>query len=231
MVWLVGDLGVSLILLIDNYDSFVQNLGRYFQRLGQDIFVVRNDQITVEQIRKMNPQAIVISPGPCTPDTAGISLEVIRELGREYPILGVCLGHQAIGQAYGGSVVLAKEPVHGRSSFIEHDGDGLFKEIDGAFQACRYHSLVVAEEGLPENLQKTAWLGDGTVMGIRHKEFPVVGIQFHPESVLTNNGFTILAQFLKLAGIEVDMVVPSVTDECRAGEAGPFETPNRPATF
>jgi len=215
-----------LILLIDNYDSFVQNLGRYFQRLGQDTFVVRNDQIDVDQIRKMNPQAIVISPGPCTPDTAGISLEVVRELGSDYPILGVCLGHQVIGQAYGGSVVLAEEPVHGRSSLIEHDGEGLFREIDGAFEACRYHSLVVSEESLPEKLQKTAWLVDGTVMGIRHTEFLVVGIQFHPESVLTNNGFRILAQFLSLAGIEVDMDVPLVTDECRAGEADPFETSN-----
>ena len=215
-----------MILLIDNYDSFVQNLGRYFQRLGQDTFVVRNDQIDVDQIRKMNPQAIVISPGPCTPDTAGISLEVVRELGSDYPILGVCLGHQAIGQAYGASVVLAEEPVHGRSSLIEHDGEGLFREIDGAFEACRYHSLVVSEESLPEKLQKTAWLVDGTVMGIRHTEFPVVGIQFHPESVLTNNGFRILAQFLNLAGIEVDMDVPLVTDECRAGEADPFETSN-----
>lgn len=215
-----------MILLIDNYDSFVQNLGRYFQRLGQDTFVVRNDQIDVDQIRKMNPQAIVISPGPCTPDTAGISLEVVRELGSDYPILGVCLGHQVIGQAYGGSVVLAEEPVHGRSSLIEHDGEGLFREIDGAFEACRYHSLVVSEESLPEKLQKTAWLVDGTVMGIRHTEFLVVGIQFHPESVLTNNGFRILAQFLSLAGIEVDMDVPLVTDECRAGEADPFETSN-----
>lgn len=215
-----------MILLIDNYDSFVQNLGRYFQRLGQDTFVVRNDQIDVDQIRKMNPQAIVISPGPCTPDTAGISLEVVRELGSDYPILGVCLGHQVIGQAYGGSVVLAEEPVHGRSSLIEHDGEGLFREIDGAFEACRYHSLVVSEESLPEKLQKTAWLVDGTVMGIRHTEFLVVGIQFHPESVLTNSGFRILAQFLSLAGIEVDMDVPLVTDECRAGEADPFETSN-----
>ncbi len=215
-----------MILLIDNYDSFVQNLGRYFQRLGQDTFVVRNDQIDVDQIRKMNPQAIVISPGPCTPDTAGISLEVVRELGSDYPILGVCLGHQVIGQAYGGSVVLAEEPVHGRSSLIEHDGEGLFREIDGAFEACRYHSLVVSEESLPEKLQKTAWLVDGTVMGIRHTEFLVVGIQFHPESVLTNNGFRILAQFLSLAGIEVDMDVPLVTDECRAGEADPFGTSN-----
>ena len=144
---------VTLILLIDNYDSFVHNLGRYFQRLGQDICVIRNDQITVNEIRKLNPQAIVISPGPCTPDTAGISLDVIRELDSEYPILGVCLGHQAIGQAYGGSGVLANEPIHGRSSQIEHDGEGIFAGMQEAFQACRYHSLVVSEEDLPESLQ------------------------------------------------------------------------------
>lgn len=220
-----------MILLIDNYDSFVHNLGRYFQRLGQDICVIRNDQITVNEIRKLNPQAIVISPGPCTPDTAGICLDVIRELDSEYPILGVCLGHQVIGQAYGGSVVLANEPIHGRSSQIEHDGEGLFDGMQEPFQACRYHSLVVSGEDLPESLQKTAWLADGTVMGLKHTHYPIVGIQFHPESVLTNDGFRILAQFLKLAGIEVEVEIPLVSEECVGGESRSFETPDRPVTF
>ncbi len=225
------ELGVYLILLIDNYDSFVHNLGRYFQRLGQEIYVARNDQITVEKIRNLNPQAIVISPGPCTPDTAGISLDVIRQLGSEYAILGVCLGHQAIGQAYGASVVLADQPVHGRSSSIEHNGQGIFAGIKQAFQACRYHSLIVSEKGMPETLQKTAWLSDGTVMGLKHTQYPVVGIQFHPESVLTNEGFTILAQFLRLAGIEVNVDLPLITQECNGEELRSFEIPDRPVTF
>ena len=220
-----------MILLIDNYDSFVHNLGRYFRRLGQEIRVVRNDQITVEQIRNLAPQAIVISPGPCTPDSAGVSLDIVRELGSEFAILGVCLGHQAIGQAYGGQVVLADKPMHGRSSVIEHDGNGLFEGLPAGFEACRYHSLVVEESSLPDCLQKTAWLEDGTVMGIQHKEHTVVGIQFHPESVLTDNGYRILAQFLEMAQIAISVEVPSASDEYKSGTPKHIETPNRPVTF
>ena len=220
-----------MILLIDNYDSFVHNLGRYFRRLGQEICVVRNDRITVEQIRSLSPSAIVISPGPCTPDSAGVSLDVVRELGCEFAILGVCLGHQAIGQAYGGQVGLADTPVHGRSSVIHHDGNGLFEGIPEGFEACRYHSLVVEAGSLPECLQKIAWLEDGTVMGIQHKKHAVVGIQFHPESVLTDKGFRILANFLELARIDISVEIPSTVDECKDGASARFETPNRPVTF
>lgn len=220
-----------MILLIDNYDSFVHNLGRYFCRLGQEIRVVRNDRITVDQIRSLAPSAIVISPGPCTPDSAGVSLDVVRELGSEFPILGVCLGHQAIGQAYGARVVLAEKPVHGRSSLINHDGNGLFEGMTEGFEACRYHSLVVEAESLPECLQKTAWLEDGTVMGIQHEKHAVVGIQFHPESVLTDNGFRILAKFLKMAGIDIRVEIPSTVDECKGEVSTRFATPNRPVTF
>ena len=220
-----------MILLIDNYDSFVHNLGRYFQRLGQTIHVVRNDKITIEKIRELSPDAIVLSPGPCTPESAGICLEVVTELATVFPILGVCLGHQAIGQAFGAEVVLAEEPVHGRSSVLEHDGRGIFTDLPDSLTACRYHSLVVDASSLPPCLEKTAWLADGTIMGLRHTIEPVVGIQFHPESVLTSHGFNILAGFLKLAGIEVAASVPAVEDECRHASDSSFESPDKPVTF
>tara|TARA_B100000676_G_scaffold49840_7_gene48877 strand:+ start:4337 stop:4999 length:663 start_codon:yes stop_codon:yes gene_type:complete len=220
-----------VILLIDNYDSFVHNLGRYFQRLGQTIHVVRNDKITIEKIRELSPDAIVLSPGPCTPESAGICLEVVTELATVFPILGVCLGHQVIGQAFGAEVVLAEEPVHGRSSVLEHDGRGIFTDLPDSLTACRYHSLVVDASSLPPCLEKTAWLADGTIMGLRHTTEPVVGIQFHPESVLTSHGFNILAGFLKLAGIEVAANVPTVEDECRHASDSSFESPDKPVTF
>ena len=220
-----------MILLIDNYDSFVHNLGRYFQRLGQTIHVARNDQLSVDEIRDMAPSAIVISPGPGTPDSAGISLDVVKDLSQEIPILGVCLGHQAIGQAFGGKVVLAKEPVHGRSSEIHHDGSGMFKGVPQAINACRYHSLIVEDASLPACLKKTAWLEDGTVMGIEHKSLSVFGIQFHPESVLTSHGFDLLARFLSLAGLEVTANVPTMKDECYVDDALPYESPDKPVTF
>jgi anthranilate synthase/aminodeoxychorismate synthase-like glutamine amidotransferase len=192
-----------MILLIDNYDSFVHNLARYFQRLGQQTLVVRNDTLTIDKIRELQPVAIVLSPGPCVPDTAGISLEVVSALSGEFAILGICLGHQAIGQAFGGDVILGTEPVHGRTSCVDHDGRGLFANVPQGFAACRYHSLVLDRETLPDVLEVTAWLTDETVMAIRHREHCVVGLQFHPESVLTNSGYQLLANFLKMAGIDV----------------------------
>ena len=192
-----------MILLIDNYDSFVYNLARYFQRLGQQTLVVRNDAMTIDDIRELKPTAIVLSPGPCVPDTAGISLEIVSALSGEFPILGICLGHQAIGQAFGGDVILGAEPVHGRTSCVEHNGRGLFAHVPQGFAACRYHSLVLDRKTLPDVLEVTAWLANETLMAIQHREYCVVGLQFHPESVLTNSGYLLLANFLKMAGIDV----------------------------
>jgi anthranilate synthase/aminodeoxychorismate synthase-like glutamine amidotransferase len=184
-----------VILLIDNFDSFVYNLARYFEELGEETVVVRNDALTTADVRALAPAAIVISPGPCDPARAGVSLDVIREMGPRVPILGVCLGHQAIGAAYGG-LVLRGQPCHGRSSRIFHQGGGVFAGIPSPFSAARYHSLVVSPVGLPAELEVTALTGDGTVMGLRHRKFPVFGVQFHPESVLTEHGHRLLRNFL-----------------------------------
>jgi len=184
-----------LILLIDNYDSFVYNLARYFEEIGRETVVVRNDAIDLEGIRRMAPEAIAISPGPCDPTRAGISLSVLRELGPEIPMLGVCLGHQALGAAYGGSVVRG-EPVHGRAAEVHHDGRGIFRGIPSPFRAGRYHSLVVSPEALPGSLEVAARLRDGTIMALHHRELPLVGVQFHPESVLTEHGHALLRNFL-----------------------------------
>ncbi len=185
-----------MILLIDNYDSFVHNLARYFRRLGQETVVHRNDAIDVGAVRAMQPQAIVLSPGPCTPNETGCCLDVVRELHAELPILGVCLGHQAIAAALGGSVVRATEPMHGRASDIHHDGQDLFAGLPNPLRGCRYHSLVVDESSLPSCLRVSARTADGIVMAIQHRELPVVGLQFHPESILTNGGDALLAGFL-----------------------------------
>ena len=206
--WYVAGLGIDnnrndMILLIDNYDSFVYNLARYFQRLGQQTLVVRNDAMTIDDIRELKPTAIVLSPGPCVPDTAGISLEIVSALSGEFPILGICLGHQAIGQVFGGDVILGAEPVHGRTSCVEHNGRGVFSHVPQGFAACRYHSLVLDRKTLPDVLEVTAWLANETLMAIQHREYCVVGLQFHPESVLTNSGYLVLANFLKMAGIDV----------------------------
>ena len=184
-----------MILLIDNYDSFVYNLARYFEEIGRETEVVRNDAIDLEGIRGMSPEAIVISPGPCDPARAGISLSVLRDLGPEIPMLGVCLGHQALGAAYGGAVVRG-EPVHGRAAEVHHDGRGIFRGIPSPFLAGRYHSLVVSPDALPECLEVAARLRDGTIMALRHRELPLVGVQFHPESVLTEHGHELLRNFL-----------------------------------
>ncbi|MGB9737369.1 anthranilate synthase component II [Chloroflexus sp.] len=184
------------VLLIDNYDSFTYNLYQYLCELGATVDVVRNDQITVAEVAARQPDRIVISPGPCTPAEAGISVDVIRELGSSIPILGVCLGHQAIGAAYGGVVVRAPFVMHGKLSPIYHNGQGVFAGLPSPFMATRYHSLIVRREDLPAELEITAWTEDGLIMGMRHRSFPVEGVQFHPESIMTEGGKQMLANFL-----------------------------------
>ncbi len=189
-----------MILLIDNYDSFVFNLARYFRELGCEVSVVRNDQPTVEEVEHLKPSAIVLSPGPCTPNEAGISLEVVRQLGPKIPLLGVCLGHQTIAAALGGEVVRAAEPIHGRTSLVEHDQKRLFEGLPNPLTATRYHSLIVPESTLPSCLRPTARTLDGVLMAFEHVEWPMFGVQFHPESVLTTGGHQLLQNFLNLAG-------------------------------
>jgi len=187
-----------MILVIDNYDSFTYNLVQYVGELGGEPKVVRNDHITIPEIRLLNPGKIIVSPGPCTPSEAGVSLELIRALHKEYPILGVCLGHQAIGEALGGKVVKAGEIVHGKTSAILHTGRGIFTDIPSPFTATRYHSLIVDRKTLPLCLEVTAWTSDGVIMGLRHREYPTFGVQFHPESIATEHGKQILNNFLSL---------------------------------
>ena len=191
-----------MILMIDNYDSFTYNLVQYLQSLGAEVKVVRNDAMTVDEIAKLAPERIVISPGPCTPNEAGVSLEIIERLGANTPILGVCLGHQSIGQAYGGNVIRAGRIMHGKTSRIHHEGKGVFAGLPDAYEATRYHSLVVERSSLPEALEVTAWTEneDGSfeeIMGLRHREYPVEGVQFHPESILTEHGHALLKNFLE----------------------------------
>ncbi|MGH2584203.1 MAG: anthranilate synthase component II [Dehalococcoidia bacterium] len=186
------------VLLIDNYDSFTYNLYQYLCELGADVTVVRNDAVTVEQVEAMAPERIVISPGPCTPREAGISVEVVRRFAGRVPVLGVCLGHQCIGEAFGGVVDGAGEIRHGKLSTITHDGRGLFAGLPPSFQAIRYHSLAVQPETVPEELEVTAHSDSGVIMGVRHKRYAVEGIQFHPESIMTEHGKQILASFLAL---------------------------------
>lgn len=186
-----------MILLIDNYDSFTYNLVQYLFELGAEVEVVRNDQIDVAGIRARRPERLVLSPGPCTPSEAGVTLEAIRQLSGGLPILGVCLGHQAIGQAFGGKVVRAKSVMHGKTSPVHHDGSGLFTGISSPMQVGRYHSLAVEPATLPPSLAVTAWTDDGEIMGLVHREHPTVGVQFHPESVLTPEGKRLLTHFLE----------------------------------
>jgi len=184
-----------MILVVDNYDSFTYNLVQYLGELGAEIQVVRNDEVTLEEIRELNPERIVISPGPGDPDDGGVSNDVIREFGPTIPVLGVCLGHQCIGHVYGGVVTQAPRLMHGKTSPVYHNGSGIFNGVPSPFNATRYHSLIV-EEPLPECLQVIAFTSEGEVMGLRHKEYPVVGVQFHPESILTEHGKRILANFI-----------------------------------
>jgi anthranilate synthase/aminodeoxychorismate synthase-like glutamine amidotransferase len=192
-----------MLLLIDNYDSFVHNLARYFERLGHSTQIVRNDAVDAQQVRAMRPEAIVLSPGPCTPSESGASLDVVRALHFDIPLLGVCLGHQIIADALGGKVVRAAMPVHGRSSDIRHGGTGLFANLPSPMAVGRYHSLVVESSTLPSQLRATAWTDDGVLMAFEHVELPVYGVQFHPESILTSHGYNLLANFLCLAGLTV----------------------------
>ena len=191
-----------MLLMIDNYDSFTYNLVQYFGELGADVRVYRNDQITVDEIEALAPERIVVSPGPCTPNEAGISIEAIQRFAGKLPILGVCLGHQSIGQAYGGKITHAKQIMHGKTSMVKHSDVGVFKGLSNPFEATRYHSLVIERESIPDCLEITAWTetADGEmdeIMGVRHKELDIQGVQFHPESILTQHGHDMLKNFLE----------------------------------
>jgi anthranilate synthase/aminodeoxychorismate synthase-like glutamine amidotransferase len=191
-----------MVFVLDNYDSFTYNLVQYLGELGAEVVVRRNDQVTVEDVKSMRPERIVISPGPCTPHEAGISIDLFRHLTGKLPILGVCLGHQALGAAFGGKVVRATHLMHGKTSQVKHDGRTVFKDLESPFTATRYHSLIVQEEDLPAELEVSAWTtepdGSTTIMGLRHKQYPVEGVQFHPESVLTGEGKKLIANFLNM---------------------------------
>ena len=197
-----------MILLIDNYDSFVHNLARYFQQLGQETLVVRNDAIDADGVRGLRPSAIVLSPGPCAPEQAGRALEIVRALRDEVPMLGVCLGHQIIARALGASVIRAPRPVHGQTSPVAHGGVGLFAGLPSPLTVCRYHSLVVDPPSLPAELHPTAWAEGQLLMAFEHAERPIYGVQFHPEAILTECGYELLANFLRLIGIAVPTIPP-----------------------
>ena len=185
-----------MLLMIDNYDSFTYNLVQYFGELGEEVMVFRNDEITPDEITQLEPSFIVISPGPCTPKEAGVSIPLIRRYCNQVPILGVCLGHQSIGQAFGGKIIHAKQIMHGKTALISHNGTGVFRGMPNPFTATRYHSLVIEHESLPDCLEITAWAADGEIMGVRHKTLAVQGVQFHPESILTEHGHKLLGNFL-----------------------------------
>ncbi len=187
-----------MLLMIDNYDSFTYNLVQHLGEIGEDIKVFRNDRVTIKDIEELNPERIVISPGPCTPKEAGVSVDVIKYFAGKIPILGVCLGHQAIGAAFGGDIIRAPRLMHGKTSMIYHDGKTIYEGLPNPFEATRYHSLTIKKETLPSCLEITAWTDQDEIMGVRHKEFIVEGVQFHPESILTKVGKTLLKNFLKL---------------------------------
>ena len=186
-----------MLLMIDNYDSFTYNIVQYFGELGEDVRVYRNDEITIADIEALNPDRICISPGPKAPKQAGISVEVLKHFAGKKPILGVCLGHQAIGEAFGGKVIRAKQVMHGKTSFIAHTGVGVFKDIPSPFTVIRYHSLAIERASLPSCLEVTAWTDDGEIMGVRHREYDIEGVQFHPESILSEHGHALLKNFLE----------------------------------
>ena len=186
-----------MLLMIDNYDSFTYNLVQYFGELGEDVRTYRNDEITIEAIEKLNPSRICISPGPCTPHEAGVSVPVLQHFAGKLPILGVCLGHQSIGAAFGGKIIRAQQVMHGKTSPIEHTGVGVFKNLPSPYTVIRYHSLAIARDSLPDCPEVTAWTADGEIMGVRHKTYPIEGVQFHPESILSDHGHALLQNFLK----------------------------------
>ncbi len=192
-----GRRGKQMILMIDNYDSFTYNLVQYIGEQGVEVRVVRNDELSIEEIERLSPQIIVVSPGPCTPNEAGISLDVITYFAGKIPILGVCLGHQSIGQAFGGKVIRAERLMHGKTSLVFHDDKGVNKDMPNPFYATRYHSLIVERKSLPDCLEVTSWTEEGEIMGLRHKEFAVEGVQFHPESIMTEEGKKLIQNFVK----------------------------------
>ena len=185
-----------MLLMIDNYDSFTYNIVQYLGELGEDVRTVRNDEITLAEIERMAPERICISPGPKAPQDAGISLDILREFKGKLPILGVCLGHQAIGEAFGGKVIRAKQVMHGKTSLIAHTGEGVFKDLPSPFTVIRYHSLAIERASLPDCLEVTAWTDDGEIMGVRHREYDIEGVQFHPESILSEHGHALFKNFL-----------------------------------
>ena len=220
-----------MILLIDHYDSFVYNLARYLNRLGQETSVVRFDEIELDRIQASTVDAIVLSPGPCAPQQAQPSMDLVRRFTGVIPILGVCLGHQCIVAALGGQIVPAAEPMHGRTSEVLHDGQGVFAGLENPLTACRYHSLVAERLTLPSELEVSAWLEDETVMAIRHRSAAVIGIQFHPESVLTATGYPLLANFLDLHGFKVEKPLPAIDQECQQVVASTPPQTDRPVSF
>jgi anthranilate synthase component 2 len=220
-----------MILLIDHYDSFVYNLARYLNRLGQQTSVVRFDEVELDQIQASTVDAIVLSPGPCAPQQAQPSMDLVRRFTGVIPILGVCLGHQCIVAALGGQIVPASEPMHGRPSEVLHDGQGVFAGLENPLTACRYHSLVAERSTMPSELEVSAWLEDETVMAIRHRSAAVVGIQFHPESVLTATGYPLLANFLDLHSFKVERPLPAIDQECQQVVASTPPQTDRPVSF
>jgi anthranilate synthase/aminodeoxychorismate synthase-like glutamine amidotransferase len=221
-----------LILLIDNYDSFAHNLARYVERLGQPVRVVRNDAVDVPIVRDIRPSAIVLSPGPCTPREAGASLDIVRQLHTEIPMLGVCLGHQVIAEALGGHIGRAARPLHGQTSTVTHNGSGLFVDIPSPMKVARYHSLVAEPATLPDELRATAWTSDGVLMAFEHARRPVYGVQFHPESILTEFGYEMLSNFLRLAGLRMTIDPRELrASELRHAPKTERPLPLRPVTF
>jgi anthranilate synthase component 2 len=220
-----------MILLIDNYDSFAHNLARYFVRLGARVRVQRNDAVSVERIHQWRPRAIVLSPGPCTPHEAGCSLAVVRACWRHYPILGVCLGHQTIVAAFGGTISRSPQPMHGRTSDVRHDGQGIFAGVPSPFTACRYHSLIAVHATLPDELTVCATTPDGAIMAVRHRQRPVVGVQFHPESILTEHGYIMLANFMRMARFAIPAQLPGLNDERHTVPEPKHALPQSPVTF
>ncbi len=219
-----------MILLIDNYDSFAHNLARYLTRLGGEIVIVRNDAVTVADVQRMGPSAIVLSPGPCTPSEAGCLLDVVAAFADRRPMLGVCLGHQAIVAALGGHIVRS-DPVHGRTSQIQHNGRGVFQGVPNPFEGCRYHSLVAERASLPRQLEITGVTLSGDIMAVQHRWLPLVGVQFHPEAILSQFGYLILANFMRVAGIPVAKSIPSIEDELRCRSTPTTQLPKFPVTF
>ncbi len=209
-----------MFLLIDNYDSFTYNLYHFLGELGARFEVRRNDKITVDEIIDLNPEGIVISPGPCDPDRAGICLELVERCAPSIPMLGVCLGHQTMGQVFGGTVTRAPAPMHGKVSAVHHDGTGVFEGLESPVEVTRYHSLVVTDDGWPDILEKTAWTDDGIIMGLKHRDYACYGVQFHPESIASQFGHRMLANFLRLAGFNGEPIQPMAEIEARLQRTG-----------